>query len=512
MRAAILLGLVLGGVVSTSGQTGEGGSNVPVRSLTLQQCIEMALEHNLDLQIQHVSTDIAEYDLSGAYGAYDPRLSFEAGRGFVSEPGDFSPHKFNLNEPYELQSDKGGASLSGQLPFGLSYDVGAQMGYKEARTDFRLDPEHTLDFPGGIRDTNNYFADTRIALRQHLLKDFWIDSDRATLLIRGKDLQIARQALRFEIMKTVLAVETGYYGLIAGRGRVAVQRTALGLRQQFLAETRRRVALGDLPPLDVDQAQTQVQNTLTALAAARESYAAEENAFKAMLTDNFRAWVDTELAPADTLLPVPPSIDRAESFDSAMKNRPDLAEARMAVEKRAVAVRFGFNQLFPALDLVGRYGSYGDDADFSKTVNNSLNFRDPEYFYGVVLSFPLSNLQARNGYHASLANRRVAELQLRKAEQAVLVQVADWVNRVRSRFTQVGSTRKASGYAEAALAAEEKKLANGLSTSFVVLQLQQTLIEARTAQIQALADYYKALAQLAFADGSILRKRHLIVR
>ncbi len=512
MRAAMLLAVVLGGVVSAPGQSGEAGSNAPVRWLTLQQCIEMALNHNLDLQIQHVSTDIAQYDLSGAYGAYDPVLSFQGGSGFVSQPGDFSPHKFNLNEPYELQTEKGGASLGGQLPFGLSYDVGARAGYKEARTDFRLDPAHASDFPGGIRDTNNYFADTRIALRQHLLKDFWIDSDRATLLIRGKDLQIAHQALRLGVMKTVLAVETGYYDLIAGRGRIAVQRKALELRRQFLEETRRRVAVGDLPPLDLDQAQTQLQNTLTALAAAKERYAAQENAFKAMLTDNFMAWVDTELAPADTLLPIPPSIDRSESFDSAMKNRPDLAEARLAVEKRAVAVRFGFNQLFPALDLVGRYGSLADEPDFSSTVNNALNFRDPEYYYGVVMSFPLSNLKARSSYHASLADRRIAELQLRKARQAVLVQVADWVNRVHSRFTQVDSTRKASGYAEAALAAEEKKLANGLSTSFVVLQLQQTLIEARTAQIQALADYYKALAQLAFADGSILKKRHLIVR
>ncbi len=512
MRAAILLALMLGGVVSAPGQSDEAGSNAPVRSLTLQQCIELALKHNLDLQIQHLSTDIAQYDLRGAYGAYDPVLSFQGGSGFVSQPGDFSLHKFNPDQPYQLQTEKGGASLSGQLPFGLSYDVGARAGSEQARTDFRLDPEHASDFPGGIRDTNNYFADTRIDLRQHLLKDFWIDSNRATLLIRAKDLQIAHQALQLEIMKTVLAVETGYYDLIAGRGRISVQQKALELRQQFVTETRRRVAVGDLPPLDLDQAQTQLQNTLTALAAAQESYAAQENAFKSILTDNFRGWVDTRLAPADTLLPIPPSIDRSESFDSAMKNRPDLAQARLAVEKSAVAVRFGFNQLFPALDLVGRYGSLADEPELSSAANDAWNFSNPEYYYGVVLSFPLSNLKERNSYHASRADRHIAELQLRKAEQAVLVQVADWANRVQSRFTQVGSTRKASGYAEAALAAEEKKLANGLSTSFVVLQLQQTLIEARTAQIQALVDYYKALAQLAFADGSILEKRHLIVR
>ena len=68
-------------------------------------------------------------------------------------------------------------------------------------------------------------------------------------------------------------------------------------------------------------------------------------------------------------------------------------------------------------------------------------------------------------------------------------------NRIQSRFTQVNSTRKARGYAEAALAAEQKKLQNGLSTSFFVLSLQETLTAAQTAEITALAEFNKAVAQ-----------------
>ena len=45
----------------------------------------------------------------------------------------------------------------------------------------------------------------------------------------------------------------------------------------------------------------------------------------------------------------------------------------------------------------------------------------------------------------------------------------------------------------------------GLSTSFIVLQLQETLTAARTAEVQAIADYNKTLAQLAFAEGRSFR-------
>jgi outer membrane protein TolC len=344
-----------------------------------------------------------------------------------------------------------------------------------------------------------------------LLRDFWIDQYREVLLLRRNDLKISQQALRFQIMRTVLMVELTYFDLIAARETIRAEEKALELNQQFVKETQRRVEVGDLPPLDLEQAETQLQNTLTALAAARELFVDQQNALRNLITDNFREWAEHELEPADTLVAVQIPINRSESFFNALKTRPDLIEARLAVQKNDVTVRFRKNQLFPYLDLVGNYGGLGIDADSSTAISDAAHFRHPEYSYGVVVSFPLSNVGARNDYKASVANKQIAELQLKKAEQDVLVQVADWVNRVQSRFSQVGSTRKARGYAESALAAEEKKLQNGLSTSFVVLQLQDILTAARTAEIKALADYNKALAQLAFADGSTMEQRHLML-
>jgi outer membrane protein TolC len=300
-----------------------------------------------------------------------------------------------------------------------------------------------------------------------------------------------------------------YTDLIAAREDLRVQEKALELRRQLVRETKRRVEVGDLPPLDADQAETQLQNTLTALASARDNLATQQNALKSLLTDNFKEWLDTELQASDPLLAIPPAVNRSESFFSALKNRPDLIEARLAVEKSGVIVRFRKNQLFPNLDLVGQYGGLGIDPSLGTAFNHTYSFLNPEYFYGVVLSLPLDNAAERNNYRVSKAARQIAELQLKKAEQDVLVQIADFANRVQTRFTQIGSTRQARVYAEAALAAEQKKLQNGLSTSFFVLQLQETLRAARTAEVQAMADYNKMLAELAFSDGSILDRNHL---
>jgi len=220
-------------------------------------------------------------------------------------------------------------------------------------------------------------------------------------------------------------------------------------------------------------------------------------------------WADVDVQPADALQAFPVQVDRSSSFQSALTNRPDLVEARLAVQKSGVMVKFRFNQLLPSLDLVGGYGGLGTETVSRAALDDAYSFRNPEYSYGVVVSFPLDNLRARADYRSSQAAKKIAELQLQKAEQDVLLQVSDYLHSVEYRFNQVASTQKARTYAEAALDAETKKLQNGFTTAFVVLQYQEILTAARRAEVQAQADYNRMLSQLAFADGTILEDHHL---
>jgi outer membrane protein TolC len=509
MYVLIVAGLLLLGALAAPAQT---ATHQNTRRISLQECIDSALRNNLDVQIQQVSSEISRYDLSGAYGVYSPTLSFEARRDFVSQPGDFAPQKFNLDYPYELTTDKGITSLGGILPFGMSYDLSALAGQKSAITDFHSNPDDSAPYPWGVRDTNNYFAETLATARQHLLKDFWIDQNRLTLIVGRKNLQISQQALQFQIMRTVFATEVAYFDLASLREAIRVQERAVELKRQLVSEIHRRVQVGDLPGLDADQAETELENSRTALITAREQYTSQQNILKALLTDDFIQMADVEIEPADALLALPRTLIRSESFQKALKNRPDLVEARIQVEKSQALVGFRINQLFPALDLVGSYGGLGVSPNSSTAMSDAANFRDPIYSYGAVVSLPLSNIKERNSYRASKAQKQLAELELKKAEQAVLVQVADWVNRVDSRFAQVSSTRRARAFAEAALTTEQRKLENGLSTSFFVLQMQDLLTQAQSSELRALSDYNKALAQLAFAEGSTLEKHHLIIQ
>ena len=66
------LGLTIG--LSAGAQT----TTADLRPLSLQECVEMALAHNLDIQIARYSPQIVGYQLRALYGVYDPVLSLAA--------------------------------------------------------------------------------------------------------------------------------------------------------------------------------------------------------------------------------------------------------------------------------------------------------------------------------------------------------------------------------------------------------------------------------------------------
>src|SRR2546430_2623416 len=131
MRVGMILAVAMGWTFAASAQP----ISVPVnpRRIALQECLELALTRNLDLQIEHLSAAIARDNLWSSYGAYVPNFAFSARHDSVSQPLDFDPHKANLDFPYDLKSDKASIGLDGRLPFGLSYDLNGLAGKKEAR-------------------------------------------------------------------------------------------------------------------------------------------------------------------------------------------------------------------------------------------------------------------------------------------------------------------------------------------------------------------------------------------
>ena len=481
-------------------------TNIVTRPLSLKACIDLALEHNLDVQIERYSSQTNRYRLQAAYGIYDPVLSLQATRAYTDQPEQFDPKKTSPDSAYKLTDDSFGPGLAGRLPFGLSYDLSARAHHLDANTFFLTNAVPLLGF---TRITNNYYATAGISLKQPLLKDFWIDDSRRSIEVRRKNLKISELNLRGQVMNTVTAVALAYYDLLFAREHLKVERKALELATELLSVTGTKVEAGALPPLDKKQAEAQVETIKTDLFAAEQAYVEQENLLKNLLTDSYQAWVDIKIEPSENLVSVEEPVSRAESWLLAMTQRPDLLQMRLDLEKDNINLRYSHNQLFPSLDVVGSYGVQSVDTGLGSTLGDLGSAQNPFYSFGVVLSYPLGNTAARNNYKASQAAKKQSLLRLKKLEQDIITQVDTAVKLAESNFKRVHSSRKAREFAQDALNAEVTKLQNGASTPFNVLGMQRTLTAAESAEVRALADYGKAKVQLSLQEGTTLEKNKI---
>ena len=193
-----------------------------------------------------------------------------------------------------------------------------------------------------------------------------------------------------------------------------------------------------------------------------------------------------------------------------LTRRPDLLQMKVDLERQGIILKYLNNQRFPQLDLVGSYGQAGTGADYNDALSGIRKGDSPFYTYGAGLSIPLTgNRSARERYRAGKAEMDQSLLRLKELEQEIMVQIGVAMETAQTTFAQVEKTRQSRAFAESALEAEQKKLENGKSTSFVVVQLQKDLTAAKLAELAALGEYNKALAALALRTGTILDRNNL---
>ena len=473
------------------------------RSISLAECIQIALEHNLDLKIERFNPEVAQYNVGLAYAGYDPVFDFKGTHGNNFAPGSFDSFRLQDIPANKSSKDAFNTSLGGLLPTtGLQYSLAgniAETAGQSLPTD--KDPlSHPSDNTSGL---------VGLTLTQPLLKNFWIDNTRYTISVSKNRLKYSEHGLRFRIMTTVNNVELAYYSLIQARENVTNQEQALALAQQLLAENKKRVEVGALAPLDEKQAESQVAARRADLLSARSNLDTQQNALKSLLSEDFAEWNGVLLQPSETLAAPAQVFDLQASWQRGLTQRPDLLQARLDVEQQGITVRYLRNQTYPQLDVIGSYGHNASKKEYSGAFNDIGEGKGPVYAFGAELKFPLGNRAARSNYRISKAQKEQTLLRLKQAEQNVMIAIDNAVKQAQTAYQSVDATKQARVYAEAALDAEHKKLENGKSTSFQVLQLQRDLTFARSAEIQALGDYNKALAQLAFTEGATLEKAGL---
>ena len=515
--------------------------------LSLREALSMALANNKDIEVARQNVRIAEFDLRGAQGAYDPRFTTSAFYERAENP--ISSFLSGGQNGSTIQTDyTATARLEGQSPV--------------------LGGTYRLDFSSIKLNTNNQFTALNpqyptaltFSYTQPLWRGLKIDNSRRQIEIARKNLSLTDAQFRQRAIDTITNVQRAYWDLVFALRSLQVQRDAVSVARTQLEHNKRLVNEGQLAPIDVVAAEAQISTYEQAVFSALEEVSRAENNLKNMIAENHLADIwNASIVPTDPVELTVPDVSLPDALKTAMENRPELQQSNVLREINQIDQRYYKDQTKPAIDLVGSYGVSGLAGSVSSNVVNpftqsSVQVRQrvdelsaiagleplpvipPQTFspdllggygqslqnllanrygtakVGVQIGLPLRNRTAEAQLGRSLVEGERLGTQREQLEQTIQVDVRNALQAVRSseaRLRAAVSTREAN---EQQFASEQRKLDAGQSTVFLVLERQTALTESRGQELKAQTDLNKAIADLQRATGNALNVNSIVVR
>jgi outer membrane protein len=486
-------------------------ASAPMR-LTLDEAVRLALENNLDIAVDRVEPGLADARVSQASSAFVPAFS-----GVFGRTHSLAPPTSLLIGPKGVRTDAFSSTMGvGQrLPWGGG-SYGASWNATRQTTDSLF-----ASFSPSLGSA------LQVSFSQPLLKDLSTDSPRTQLILSKRNREISDTRFRETVVRTLADVKRGYWDLVAARALVQVQQQALELANELVRTNSARVEVGQAPPLDLvsaraEQAQRE-DNLVSAELAARQ---AEDRLRILVLDPNSPSFWNEGIEPVDSAPIGGPAPDVEAVIQTAMRSRQDLIRARDELANAQSNVKLYRSQRLPDLRLQVNYGASGiggtqyirtggfpgtitgtATSTFGTVMNQVLGRDFPAWSFGLTLSYPIGYSYEEAGLASARLQENQARLRLQSAEIKAARQLRQAAWQMEANAKRIETSRAARQFAEQRLDAEQKRFEVGMSTSFLVVQAQRDLAQARNNELAASLEYmrstidFEALQEAGPASG-----------
>lgn len=469
--------------------------------LSMSEAVVRALDANIEISIERIKPEMAKQRERYALGAFDPRVDLSATYETLERPQNTRDF-FATGQAVEVFNEDNRrfeATLGGLLPTGTRYNVTVR--------SYAL--KNTLNREALARFYPEITTSASFTLTQPLLRGFGTKANRTEVAIARMEMKAAEQGLRGRIDQIAASVLDAYVEAQYARELVRVITDRIAVAERLRDENEKRLQQGFMAPIDVMSAESTKAAAQIELIRARSFQVEAENRLRELIFPDFVAAADTRFRFTDPLAEVALAESLPALRNLALDRSAEYQLAQQRVDTEKLRVRYARNQFLPRLDLVASVGFNGLGPDYWASFDDFDERSEPDVTVGLIASVPLTFRQERARLRQTLLDLRTAELELKRSGNRIVTQVHTAHTRVLSAQQRAASASHAVASAAAALEAEEKRLANGLTTSFNVLRLQDELAQARVNRLEAVAEGQKALAVLWGVVGTLL-ERHQI--
>jgi HAE1 family hydrophobic/amphiphilic exporter-1 len=521
------------------------GVGITERKLTLEEAIELALDNNLEIEIERTHRDTVQQSVQAARGFFDPAFRW-------------APLFNRTNIPVASVLQGSGGNLRDQ---GFSSNFSLRQRLPKWGTS------GSIDFTNLRQTTTNPFATFSPALTsallinftQPLVRGFSIDRDRAELRIRQRRVNLSDVDLEIRAIDVVTRVEQAYYDLVAAREAIVVTEDAVSWAREQLAINQRLVKAGTLAPVEIAAAEAELQRRLDTWYSSLGSLTEVENHLKELIAPErvSSLWGD-QIIPTDVEPATPATDDLHSAIDVALKQRPELRSLTVQRGINDVEKELASNLRKPEVNLIAQYSLTGLAGTISDIPNPLANLNTPIYQrlnelsaangltpippptfggppnflvgnYGSALAnlfggryqsfqaglqidFNLRNRTAQAQYGQTLINEKRLKLERARAEQTIEVQVRNALQGIETARQRITAAEASARAAKEKLDSEQRLYQTGESTNFFVLTRQNEYADSRRRVVVARLDYNRSVARLGQALGTTLSGHKISVR
>lgn len=432
------------------------------KPLTLDDCIRIALEHNLALAAAEAAQEATVAGVDVAWGQFIPNLSLTASQ--VRTQTDLTTVR---NRDANLR-------LVQQLPLGTTVEAGVFI----ADTPADSAPARSEPF---------------IRVIQPLLRSAgWTVStsslQNARFSASSQDAQLAARRLL-----VVFEVTSAYYEILRRAQLVAVNERAVARDSLLVAfsEAKRSATLATTR--DVLSAEIALAQDQGRLVNAEAQWRSALDQMSNIL--GVRIARDLEVAAVD-LAPPPLQLDEEGWIARALSDNPTLQAGRVELERAELSRRLAANARLPQLDLAVAYGEQRNN--FGGAVQQRA------WEGAVSVAYPLLPKSLNGAYRRATLDAEQVQRAYEIAERQVLLAVRDGARNLQRSEDRIGILQKNIEGAQGKLEFANVNFRLGRASNLDITDAQRDLLDAETDLVNELVNYRLERARLEAILGGPL--------
>jgi outer membrane protein TolC len=490
MRLMMFMVLLLGSAATLK------ASDAEEMKVTLGEVLRVALEKNLDIELQKLQVDSSKIQFKMTRTAYEPKVG-----GTISlESKDRAPTNSNEGNAGQTITDKGTSynmTFSKTEDYGMSWQAGLNARANDS---------------GAVNSFGNYYtAYWMVGVEQNILKGFSFDREirlKDEYLAKG-NLRLSKLDLEMTMINVMSQTELAYWDLVKSIENKIAMETSLELAKQLYQQNKTKIEIGTLAPIELVYAESNVAAKESTLISAENAVKQNEDVLRKIMNLPDSKW-DMPIRPVDTPSVQILEVSKQKAFELAFHHRAELEKQQIMDQNEKLDYKYYQNQRLPDLKFKANYSSAGSsyptnpNNSQSEAISNAFSRQFPGFNMELALTWTPFNKFNDLKIAESKLKLRQRELEMEQTHKTIREEVRGALRELDSAEKSIKATQKTRKYREDSLAAEIQKFQNGLTTNYQVAEVQDQLTQAIFGEIQAKTDYRKALVSYYKAVGQLV--------